>query len=66
MDEANKRCIMMAILAFHITFILFTVLFNSTWSPFRGIHFGWLKMVLGLLIAAGAATGGYFGAKMTQ
>lgn len=65
MDQATKQCLLMAILAFNITFILFAILFNSGLSPF-GFGFSMLRLLLGLLVAGGAAVGGYFGAKMTQ
>lgn len=60
MNEAQKKSVMMAILAFNLTFILYTFLFNY------GENFSFLKVLLGLAIAAGAAAGGYFGAKMIQ
>lgn len=60
MDEAQKKSVMMAILAFNVTFILFMVLFNY------GEAFTWGKVLLGLLIGAGAAAGGFFAAKMIQ
>ena len=63
MNEAQKKSIMMAILAFNLTFILYTFLFNY---GEQGRDFSLLKVLLGLLIAAGAAAGGYFGAKMIQ
>lgn len=58
MDESQKKSIMMAILAFNITFILFMVLFNF------GESFSYAKVMLGLLIAGGAAAGGFFASKM--
>jgi hypothetical protein len=61
MDPAQKQAIMVAILAFNFTFIVFTVVFNSLLFPFS-----WIRIPLGLLIAAGAAAGGYFACKMTQ
>jgi len=63
MDPAQKQAIMVAILAFNFTFIIFTIVFNST---LFGGHFVLLRVPLGLLIAAGAAAGGYFACKMTQ
>ncbi len=65
MDSAKKQAIYVAILAGNITFILFMLLFNSSMSPFQW-GFSTLKLLLGILIAGGAATGGYFAASMSQ
>ena len=65
MDAAQKYCMYMAILAFNLTFVVFTILFNSALSPF-GYRYSVLKVLLALLISSGAAAGAYFGAKMTQ
>jgi hypothetical protein len=65
MDPGKKQAIMMAILAFNITFVLFTALFNAGLPPLDW-SFSILKLLLGLLVAGGAAAGGYFGVKMTQ
>jgi hypothetical protein len=63
MDQGKKQCAMMAILAFNITFILFTILFNMNLPPLNW-GFSALKLLLGILVAGGAAAGAYFAAKM--
>ncbi|GIW90203.1 MAG: hypothetical protein KatS3mg109_0635 [Pirellulaceae bacterium] len=65
MDQASKQAVMMAILAFCITLTLFMVLFNAGLPPLRW-QFSVVKVLLGILIAGGAAAGGYFAARMSQ
>jgi len=63
MDPAKKQATMMAILAFNFTFIIYTIVFMS---GLFGWHFSSLRLLLGILIAGGAAAGGYFACRMTQ
>jgi hypothetical protein len=65
MDQGKKQAVMMAVLAFNITFILFTLLFNMSLPPLN-YSFSGLRLLLGLLVAGGAAAGGYFAAKMNS
>ncbi len=65
MDQATKQSVMMAILAFCITLTLFMIFFNSGLPPLRW-QFSVGKVLLGFVIAGGAAAGGYFAARMSQ
>lgn len=65
MDQGQRQAILMAILAFNITFVLYTLLFNAGLPPLRW-QFTVTRLLLGLLISGGVATGGFFASRMTQ
>ena len=60
MDETKKQQILLAVVAFNITIIVFQLAFNS--SILRGptVQFSAMKLLLGILLAGGAAGIGYF------
>ncbi len=60
MDELLKQRLMMAIVAFNLTIIIYQVGFNS------GGSFTMLKVFIGVAIAAAAAAAAYVATQMTQ
>ena len=63
MDEQRKQCILMAILVFNLIIIAFQIVFNS---GLFGNEFSWLKLLIGLVVAAVAAGITYFVVQKTQ
>lgn len=57
MDEQTKQALLIAILAFNIIIILFQVLFNGFLGGIFFKEFSYLRLFLGIVIAAGLGGG---------
>ena len=62
MDELLKQRLLWAAVAFNFTIITYQVVFNGMWFG----QFSWIKLLIGVAVAAVAGGGGYFAAQMTQ
>lgn len=62
MDELLKQRLIWAALGFNFTLIGYQLFFNGMWLG----QFSVLKLIIGVVIAAVVAGGGYFAAQLTQ
>ena len=57
MDEQTKQALLIAVLAFNVVIILFQVLFNGFPGLPEFSEFGWLRLLGGIVLAAGVGGG---------
>jgi hypothetical protein len=63
MDESQKQRVMLAIVAFNLTIITYQLIFNMNMF---GFTFTWVKLALGLVLAAVVGGAAYVGAQFMQ
>jgi hypothetical protein len=63
MDDEQRQRLMIALVAFNLTIVIYQVVFNM---GLFGFTFSAGKLMLGLLLAAAVGAGGYFAAGMRR